>query len=320
LSEACEPLVSVIVVSYNTRAMTLECLRTVYAQLEGTAAEVIVVDNASTDGSADAVRQAFPAARLIASLRNLGFGAGNNLGFREARGKYFLLLNTDAFPRPGSIAALVEYLEAHAEAGVIGPRLLNKNETLQRSCFPFPTPGRAWLENLWLSALLSRHPVFGDYRKWPHDSDREVDWVIGACLLVRRKVYEQVGGFDERFFMYAEETDWQARIRQAGWKIAFTPAGEVVHLGGASGKDDAVKINRHFFDSLDMYERKHHGLPGLVALRAAMAVGCFLRFWLWLAAALSPRRRAVAVRKLKFHAWLTWRQMTLWHKDLKAAR
>jgi GT2 family glycosyltransferase len=307
------PTISVIIVSYNTRAMTLECLRALYADVGGMAAEVWVVDNASADGSVEAVRAEFTQVRVIANDKNVGFGAANNQAMREAAGRYLLLLNSDAFPRPGAVAAMVDFLDRRPEAGLVGPRLLNKDGSLQRSCFPFPSPARAWLENLWISAVFPDRPKLGDYRRWAHDSEREVDWLIGACMLVRREVLERVGGFDERFFMYAEESDWQRRMRDAGWKVLFTPAAEVVHLGGASGANEKAKINRHFFESLDYYEYKHHGVLGLVSLRAAMTVGCFIRTILWTGVLLFvPGRRAVAASKAKLLSWLFVRQMTHW--------
>lgn len=303
---------SVIIVNYNTRDMTLECLRTLTEGLEDRFAEILLVDNGSTDGSADAIASAFPSVTLIRSQKNLGFGAGNNVALRQAQGKYLLLLNSDAFPRTGALPALVQHLDKHPDVGVVGPRLLNADGSLQISCFRYPSPVRAWLENMGISSLLRSHPTIGDYRRWPHDSEREVDWVIGACLLVRREVYEQIGGFDERFFMYAEETDWQARMRDAGWKIGFTPAAKVTHLGGASGKDQRVKINEHFFKSLDLYERKHHGRIGMIALHCAMIMGSALRMFLLLPAAIVPMLRSRALAKLKMHRWLLVRQITTW--------
>jgi GT2 family glycosyltransferase len=305
---------SVVIVNYNTREMTLECLRTLTGVLEaeGISAEIVVVDNASRDGSVEAIRQAFPQVRVMASATNRGFGAANNLAMREASGTYFLLLNTDAFPKAGAISALVKYMEGHPKVGIAGPRLLNGDGSLQTSCYPFPTPGRAWAENLWLSAAFPRSKWVGDYRHWGHDEEREVAWAIGACLLVRKKVVEEVGGFDETFFMYAEEADWQRRIRNAGWSVGFTPTAVVTHLGGASGKSEKAKINRHFFESLDYYERKHHGLSGLVLLRLAMAIGCALRACMWLAAAVIPKRREQAFSKVRLHSWLVYRQLTQW--------
>ena len=240
------PEISVIIVSYNTRQMTLDCLHALYASLEGLNAEVWVVDNASADGSADAIRAEFPEAHVIDNPINAGFGAANNLALKQATGEFLLLLNTDAFAAPGAVAALVEYLKAHPKAGIAGPRLLNADGSLQRSCYRYPSPVRAWLENTGLSGLLARHPVFGDYSAWAHDKEQAVEWVIGACLLVRREAYEQAGGFDEAFFMYQEETDWQKRVQNCGWEIAFTPSAVVTHLGGASGASAQAKTNATF--------------------------------------------------------------------------
>jgi GT2 family glycosyltransferase len=320
-----EPLpVSVIIISYNTRQMTLDCLGALFADL-GAGADVWVVDNASQDGSADGVRAAFPQVHLIENPDNAGFGAANNLALQRASGDFLLLLNSDAFVRPGTVAALVRCLTSRPKAGIAAPRLLNRDGSLQRSCYKFPSPGRAWLENLGVSGLLARHPAAGDYSRWAHDSERSVEWAIGACLLVRRAAYVQAGGFDEAFFMYQEETDWQRRVRDGGWDIVFTPSASVTHLGGASGASEQARINAHFFDSLDYYIRKHHGRAGLISLRLAMVVGAAARTLVWsgIAAALPRRRLALktaARAKTRLQAWLCVRQATQWRGAGKGAR
>jgi GT2 family glycosyltransferase len=155
--------------------------------------------------------------------------------------------------------------------------------------------------------------VISDYHHWPHDTERAVDFVIGACMLVRREAYEQVGGFDDAFFMYSEEIDWQRRMHAAGWQVLFTPGARLTHLGGASGATQQARIKRHFFDSLDYYEWKHHGIGGLVAVRLAMLVGCALRAVGWTAAMAVPwRGRGRAASKVRMHLWLCWRQLTHW--------
>lgn len=307
------PLISAIVVSYNTRELTLECLRALDADLSGIDSEIILVDNASEDGSVDAIRAAFPQVRMIVNATNAGFGAANNQAINDARGEFFFLLNSDAFPKRGAIRSLLNYLIAHPEVGVVGPRLLNADGSLQVSCHRFPSPGRAWIENTWLSAALPMDPRFGDYRKWPHDTERRVEWIVGACMLVRRKAVEEVGGFDPLFFMYAEETDWQRRLCDYGWEIGFTPTAEVTHLGGASGAPERARINRHFFDSLDRYELKHHGIAGLISLRCAMTIGCGLRALLWaITWLIRPNQRSLAASKTRLHAWLFVRQAMHW--------
>jgi GT2 family glycosyltransferase len=312
------PKLSVIIVSYNTQAMTLDCLKALYQGLGGLSAEVFVVDNASADGSPAAIRTAFPEVHLIENTRNAGFGEANNQAMAEARGEFFLLLNSDAFPEPNAIPALVAYLQSHPEAAVAGPRLLNTDGTLQLSCFRFPSPAGVWLENLWISTLLPNHPTLGYYRRWAHDQERCVDFVIGACLLVRREAYEQVGGFDDSFFMYQEETDWQRRMHDRGWQIGFTPSAVVTHLGGASGASEKARINNHFFESMDHYLHKHYGLPGLLSLRLAMFVGCFLRMILWTGVvAAVPKRRSFARSKVRLMSWLCLRSATHWRSSLQ---
>jgi GT2 family glycosyltransferase len=298
-----QPLISVVIVSYNTRDMTAECLRTLDRGLQGIPSEIIVVDNGSADGSVEAIRADFPAVRVIANPDNTGFGAANNLGMQAARGDFFLLLNSDAFPEPEAAATMLAYLRENPRAGVVGPRTLNKDGSLQISCYKFPSPAHAWQENLWLSR---------GYSDWAHDTEREVEFIIGACMLVRREVFAEVGGFDEKFFMYSEETDWQRRIWDAGWKIVFLPNARVTHLGGASGGTQSAKVRRYFFDSLDYYSRKHHGFGGLLAVRGAMVVGCFLRAILWSAASVLPSRRELAASKVRLHSWLVLRQAFHW--------
>ena len=308
------PVVSVILVSYNTREMTLRCLSALFDGLaaDRVSAEVLLVDNASADGTAAAVRAARPAVRVIESKTNRGFAGGNNRALSEATGRYLLLLNTDAFVEAGAVAALVAYLDQHPRTAAVGPRLLNADASLQRSCYRFPTPAHAWSQNLWLAGLVGTDHPLGDFRRWPHDTARSVDWVIGAAMLVRRTAYEQVGGLDERFFMYAEETDWQWRMRTAGWDVGFTPDARVVHLGGGSGTGDKPGVDRHFWASLDRYQRKHHGWAGLVAVRAAMVVGGLVRLPVWAALSVVPGRATLGRAKLAHQSKLVVRQLTHW--------
>lgn len=316
------PQISAIIVSYNTRELTRRCLHTLLneAEREGIVLETWLVDNASRDGSAEMVRAEFPQVHLIASDENLGFGRANNAAMEQATAPYFLLLNSDAFLEPGALTALLNFAAAHPRAAVVGPKLLNGDGSLQPSCWKFPSPTRVWLENLGVAALMSSHPHLGDYHRWAHDEERAVDFLSGACLLVRRESYEEIGGFDSRFFLYAEETDWQKRMSDAGWQILFTPQASVVHLGGASGvqaEDNAVRMSRnsHFWTGLDRFGRKHYGTRGLVLSRAGMVVGSLIRLSLWLGMAwLNPKRsgaaRKTARARAKLHGFLLWRQLT----------
>lgn len=311
------PQVSVIVVSYNTRDMTLCCLETLLEKSAGVSLDVWVVDNASKDGSARAIAERFPTVKIIESVDNNGFGAANNKAMQQARGEFLLLLNSDAFVHAGALQTLIEYSKSRPEVGVVGPRLLNKDGSLQHSCFRFPGPLFVWSDNLWLASLLPTTSRWSNLRHWPHDAEREVDCVSGACMLVRRRAMEQSGAFDEHFFMYFEEIDWQRRMAKLGWKIAFLPQAVVTHWGGASGGVESARISESFFDSLDFYEWKHHGIAGLASVRAAMTIGCALRALLWTLAAAIPSKRKTARAKVKLQLWLALRQLTRWKVPLK---
>jgi GT2 family glycosyltransferase len=272
-----DPVISAIIVSYNTRAMTLDCLRSLYAELGDMPAEVFVVDNASSDGSAAAIREEFANVTLIENTVNAGFGAANNQAMRLARGELLLLVNSDAMLRPGALAAMIQEVRADDRCAVVGPRLLNADGSLQPSCYKFPGPGRSICENTLLTAAFPNHPILGDYRAWKHDTRRQVEFVIGACLLVRRCAADQVGLFDEAFFLYAEETDWLFRFHRAGWKTCFTPAAQVFHLCGASGRQQPRKVFTEFHRGQERFVRKHHGRMGLAVYRMAKVYGSVVR-------------------------------------------
>ena len=297
------PLLSVVVVSYNTRELTLRCLRELGGHLEAErlSHEIWVVDNASKDGSAQAVAREFPHVHLIASPDNLGFGPANNLAFERAAGQFFLLLNSDAFVHAGALTAMVELLcdPAKARVGAVGPRLLNADGSLQVSCWKFPSPARSWSESLGLARLLGAHPQWGDYYRWKHDERRSVDFVIGACLLVRREVYQEIGGFDPNFFLYAEESDWQKRMREQGWDIVFLPQAQVTHLAGASGAGEKARVSTLFWQGQERYIVKHFGRRGWALMRAGVTVGVALRAIAHLLLALAPSKRKQYVPQLR---------------------
>jgi GT2 family glycosyltransferase len=224
---------AVAIVSWNTRDLLRTCL--LHAASESPT-EIVVVDNGSVDGSVEMVRAEFPAARLEVLAENPGYGAAANHAMAITASTYLLLLNPDAFLRPGALAAVSRYLDEHPRAGVVGPRLLNADGSLQRSCHGFPRP---WAPPLRRRALVSWVNRRGGLREWwletwSHDRPRPVPWVTGAALAIRREAFQAVDGFDERFHMYFEEVDLSYRLCKSGWETHFTPAAQVVHLGGAS--------------------------------------------------------------------------------------
>ncbi len=312
---------SIIIVSWNSRALLDACLRSVgggrwavgrdasaetiakvtvgevqdFASIITTAhgppptahrpppTELIVVDNASPDGTAAWLRTAWPAVRLIASATNLGFGRANNRGMAIARGDWLLLLNPDTVVQPGALDTLLAFGDSHPAAGVIAPRLRYGDGSLQRNAFRFPGPLQVALDVFPLHPRLLESPLNGRY---PAERQADaapflIDHPLGAALLVRRAVVDTVGGFDEGFFMYAEEVDWCRRIRAAGWEIWQVPAAEIVHLAGQSTRQRAGQMTVELWRARYRYFAKHRGravnrvVRGLVRLgmvRKALAV------------------------------------------------
>ncbi len=262
--------ISVVIVSWNVADYLRRCLESLRAEsgrASSPSLEVIVVDNASTDGSPDLVRASFPEVRLLENRDNLGFTRGNNQGIAAASGRYVLLLNPDAEVLPGALAAMVRHLDAQPQVAVVGPQLLNTDGSHQSSRRRFPTLATAFVE----STTLQRHfPKARLLRRYycldlPPEETHEVDWLVGACLLVRRQAIEQVGLLDEGFFMYSEELDWCYRMKREGWKVVYLPEARVVHHHAKSSSQDLPHQHINFQASKCRYFSKHHGrLSGAV--------------------------------------------------------
>ncbi len=250
--------VSVIILNWNTRELVARCLREVEAHAEGLSLELIVADNASSDGTVEMVRRDFPHVKVVETGGNVGFARGNNLAVRAATGRYHLLLNSDAFPRAGALRALVDVLDRQPQAGLAGARLLNADGSFQAGHTLFPTLGRELLILTGLGRVLfGRHyPSAGP--EVPRGA-RPVDYVEGACLLCRPEAYAQVGGLDEGFFMYAEEVDLCMALRRAGWQVWYVPEAEVTHLGGASSAGRKPEREADLYVSRVRFFRKHYG-------------------------------------------------------------
>jgi len=301
-------LMSVVVVSYNTKALTLQCLESLQGDLPA-GTEVCVVDNASSDGSVCALKQfaqgVESSVQVICADRNLGFGAANNLGAASTTGEFIALVNSDAFVKAGALEGLRGYLQSTPQAAIAGPRLENADGSFQESRFAFPSPFRAWVENLGL-ARVNRFLT----RKRPQ-TPGPVQWLSGACLMVRRAVWEEAGGFDESFFLYAEETDLQRRIAAMGWEIHWAPDFVVTHIGGSSGLAEREVVRERFFEGADRYILRYHGVSGAWLFRAATVCGAVLR-WGW--CALRSGRKGKSARRW---AWIVRRQiLSPFPKDL----
>lgn len=294
--------ISVIIVSWNTRELLLDCLRHLpYALGPGKReAEVIVVDNASTDGAADAVRAAFPDTRVRVLERNLGFGAASNAGIRAASGATICLLNPDTAPRPGSLAALADYLARHDTVGAVGPRLLNRDGSEQAVGFKFPSLIQVLLDLFPFGGRFANTALNGRYPRAPRDRPFPVDFSLGACLVVRREVFETTGLFDPGYFMYAEEVDWARRARAWGWEMHCLPSAEVVHYGGQSTAQQPARMFLELHRARARYFRRHESRR-FVALarlltRAGMVKEALVAWRQYRCGALSPARYRERVR------------------------
>ena len=259
--------VSIVILNYNTCQPLRACLRALLAEGSTTLSggplqvEVFVVDNASSDASADMVASEFAWVRLIRSPRNGGFAYGNNQALRLVHGSAILLLNPDTLMPRGGIARFVELLARHPEAGIVGPKLVKEDGCMHLACRrSFPTPAIAFYRVSGLSRWLARSPRFGRYNLTFVDEDApiEVDSACGACLLVRRSVLDAIGLLDERFFMYGEDIDWCLRAREAGWTVRYEPSVVVTHLHGAASRQRALRTTFHFFRAMDLFYRKHY--------------------------------------------------------------
>ena len=264
-------VVSILIVNWNTRDTLCACLKSVYRETVGMTFEVIVVDNASSDGTAKMVRQKFPSVILIENSENRGFAAANNQGMAIARGKYILLLNSDTIVLDNAIAKTKAFADANPKAAVVGCRVFNPDRSIQPTCLMFPSLLNMVLSVFWLNRLFPKSKFFGraELTWWDKNKVREVDVVGGCFMLVRREAIEQVGGMDELFFMYSEDVDWCYRFCKVGWKVIYTPSAEIIHLGSESSKQAATKMILQQRGSKLLFFKKHKGY-------FAYALGCLL--------------------------------------------
>lgn len=264
--------ISVIIVSWNVADYLRHCLDSLRAEAARHASpsiEVVVVDNDSTDGTVEMARDAFPEARLIVNSVNVGFTRANNQGISVASGRFILLLNPDTEVLPGAMEAMVAYLDAHPQVGSLGPELLNSDGSHQSSRRRFPTLATAFVESTILQSYLPNSRLLKRYYclDLPAGQTQEVDWLVGACLIVRREAVENVGLLDEGYFMYSEELDWCYRIKKAGWKVVYLPEARVVHHYARSSSQVLPSQHIYFQSSKCRYFGKYHGWAAAAVLR-----------------------------------------------------
>jgi GT2 family glycosyltransferase len=250
---------SITICSWNTLADTRACLQSLREAQGEARFEVIVVDNASEDGSADMVEKEFPEFTLLRQYTNLGFTGGHNLALEQATGRYQALLNSDTVVHTGAIRALVAFMDANPRAGIVGPKLLNPDGSLQMSCRRFPNPVAAAFRNTWLGKLFPNNKYVREYlmADFEHDQPREVDWVSGAALFIRCDTIKQIGTLDDEFFMYCEDVDLCKRAWDAGWKVMYCPQAVITHAIGRSSDQVPNRMIARFHLSMLRYYKKH---------------------------------------------------------------
>jgi GT2 family glycosyltransferase len=283
--------ISIVIVSFNTRDVLRECLLSVHREVKSLRVQVIVVDNASSDGSPAMIEREFPVAELIRSEINLGFGPANNLGIKAARGRYVVLLNSDAFLTEGSLQRSVAHMDENPRVGLGGGRLIGRDGLPQPSARMFPTVLGDLIVHSGLAARFPRSRIFGHAdRTWANEMEAaEVDWVPGAYSIIRSEVLKVTGTFDPRFFLYYEEVDLCMRIKQVGYSVWYWPDVSVVHIGGESSRQiRSLEMSKSGgqlilwrMRSMLLYYRKHKGAVARIAMLVEIG-------WYWMR---SQRRR-----------------------------
>jgi len=260
--------ISIVIVSWNTKEFLLDCLESIKLQPPVASMEIIVVDNASTDGSQVAVENQYPDVHLIRNDQNYGFAKANNIGIKESKGRYICLINSDVKVLSKCLTSLYVYIEKNPSIGMIGPRILNSDLSLQCTCRHFPSLWNNFCSAMGLNRLFpdSRISSGDQMFYFKHDAILSIEVLAGCFLMVRRDAFEQVGYLDDQFFMYAEDIDWCKRFHRAGWQIVFFPEAEAIHYGGASSANSPLRFSVAQEKSLFQYWAKHHGTISRFAL------------------------------------------------------
>jgi GT2 family glycosyltransferase len=293
---------SVVILNWNTCALLEKCLRSLVCPQRGIDVEIIVVDNASGDNSRDMVRREFPQVKLITNRKNVGFGAGNNVAVPQSSGRYVLFLNSDTVVMDGALAAMVRYADANPDIGVLGPKLLNGDGSLQYSCRRYPNLATGFFRNTPLGRLFPNNRFATDYllQDWDHATPRDVDWVSGAALMMRRELIDQIGAFDEDYYMYCEDVDLCWRANHAPhpatpnartpehlntqhpkpdntWRVTYYPDAVIYHLIGKSSDQAPTRMTYEFHRSQYLFYRKHYAASTPLLLRPLIPAGIALR-------------------------------------------
>lgn len=274
---------SILIVNYNTRELTLDALRSVYRSQTNYTFEVILIDNHSTDGSVEAIKEEFPQVKIIENQENVGFAKANNQGIRRAAGRYILLLNSDTIIQPATLEIMLRFMDQHPNIGASGCKVVLPDGSLDKACRRgFPTPSASFYYAFGLAKLFPHVPKFNQYQLsyLDPDDDYPVDCLVGAFMLVRREVIDHVGMLDEDFFMYGEDVDWCYRIKKAGWEIYYYPKTSIIHYKGAGKKRKSRKVVYEFHRAMILFHRKHYQKSYSWLVNGLVYAGVGLKFLL----------------------------------------
>lgn len=281
------PQLSISIVNTNNCNLLRDCLNSIYQNTTRTNFEIIVIDNASNDGSAEMLLEEFPSVHLLVNPSRQGYGYSHNRGIEAAKGEFVLVFNEDMIVLPNALDKMVERVQKDPMIGALGCKLLNSDGSLQHSCFKFRSLGQEVFET-----FLPRNVIFPNSRKrgkmyfWDHSKEMEVDIIMGCCMLIPRRVIDEVGVFDTQFFIYSEEDDLCKRIKKQGYKVVFTPEAQIIHIGGQTSKAMSVKMSLVMAESKIKYVKKHHGrLAGslfrvLTGVRATIRLTGWFGYWI----------------------------------------
>jgi GT2 family glycosyltransferase len=293
--------VSICIVSYQARDLLRACLYSIYQTVNSLSFEIIIVDNASQDGTLEMLHAEFPGVRLMVNDHNAGYTRPNNQAIRESKGRAIVLINPDTIVKPNAIAALFDFLETHPQIGIVGPKVLNRDGTLQKQCRR--SEARPWDSFCYFSGLSRLFPHdrrFAGYLMTYLDEDlaHEAEAVSGSCMMIRRQVIEQIGYQDENFFAYQEDTDYCRRTRLAGWKVFYNPLAQIIHYGGEGGSNvqpfrSIVEWHRSYY----LYYRKHFARDYFFAFNAIYYFGMLIKLGLSLFVNLFLKKKVVGTRK-----------------------
>jgi len=293
--------VSICIVSYQARDLLRECLRSIYATVDSLSFEIIIVDNHSDDGTVEMLGSEFPEVRLLVNDYNTGYTRPNNQAMHESNGCYIVLLNPDTLAQPNAIAELFGFLETHPQVGIVGPKVLNRDGTIQKQCRR--SEARPWDSFCYFSGLSRLFPHdkrFSGYLMTYLDEDltHEAEAVSGSCMMIRRQVIEQVGYQDENFFAYQEDTDYCRRVRLAGWKVFYNPSAQIIHYGGEGGSNvqpfrSIIEWHRSYY----LYYRKHFAKDYFFLFNAIYYLGMLIKLGLSLLVNLFRKKKVVGTRK-----------------------